>query len=69
MALSGESAMFVFWLCACAYLIVSTITLLEADIRPKPGSSAGPLRICWVSLRFGLYYPALAGIRRLFERS
>ena len=61
--------MSLFWFCACAYLLVSAVGLLEAEIRVKPGASPSAAQIAWTTLCFALMYPASAAIRWMTTRT
>jgi hypothetical protein len=49
--------------CLCAYLLVCLTTLLEADIRVRPGVSAHSPRVVGAIFWFALSHPAVAAWR------
>lgn len=57
------------WFCACAYLLVGIVGLLEAEVRVKPGTSPLAVQIVWSTLRFALMYPASAMMRGMMRRT
>lgn len=57
------------WFCTCAYLLVSIVGLLEADIRVRPGASPSALQIVRSALLFALTHPADAALRWLLTRA
>jgi hypothetical protein len=61
--------MSLIWFCACAYLLVGIIGLLEAEVRVKPGSTPLAVQIAWSTLCFALTYPASAMMRWIMLRT
>ena len=55
--------MSVFWLCVCAYLLVSAVGLFEAEIRIKPGAEPSAPHVAWAALCYAMTYPATRAFR------
>ncbi len=49
-----------FWLLACAYLIVAATTLLEAELRPVRGARPEAAALCLSALCFAAAWPIRA---------
>ena len=55
--------MSVFWICVCAYLLVSAVGLFEAEIRVKPGTEPSAPQVAWAALCYAMAYPATRAFR------